>query len=129
MKKTLRFFVLGAAFLLPTLPVALRAQTGPPVGHTVSTSWTETDTTSGITFTVYRATGACGASGQIFAAVKAGITTTNFDDTGTNNAGVPTGVYCYRVTASLNSAESAPSNTFAATIAPPTPINFTVTIK
>jgi fibronectin type 3 domain-containing protein len=92
--------------------------------HSVSLTWT--DTTSGVTYNMYRATGAC-ASGLVFSKLNStAITATAYTDASSLTAGT---TYCYQVTAVNSSGvESIPSNEAPAVIPnpPPAPTGLTV---
>jgi hypothetical protein len=95
--------------------------------HSVSLTWTaSTDAAANplLTYNVYRLIGACPASGTAgFTKLNAApVMTPAFTD-----ANVGLGNFCYYVTATLNGAESVPSNTASAVVLPgaPTLLKFT----
>jgi hypothetical protein len=89
--------------------------------HSVSLTWTaSTDAAANplLTYNVYRLVGACPATGT------AGFTKLNMTPVTTpafSDANVGLGNFCYYVTATLNGAESVPSNTASAVILPGSP--------
>ena len=89
---------------LPAAPTGLSAVNQPPQGAAVNPYvallW-NASTTPGVTYTIYRATG-----GGAPAAIKAGLTTTNYNDTTAS----PTTTYTYYVVAVNTAGSSAPSN-------------------
>jgi len=93
--------------------------------HSASLTWTAS-TDSGVSYNVYRLSGACPSSGTNgFAKINAApVTATTYAD----NTVAP-GTYCYYATAVLNGAESIPSNLASAVIlpAPPTALSITGT--
>jgi hypothetical protein len=110
------------ALALCSLP--LRAQTAT---HSVTLNWQPaTDgSDAGGTINVYRAIGACGSGGQQFALIKGGVGLSGpYVDTA-----VTAGIYCYYVTAVVNTEESDASNLIAAIIKPIPVIGLTVTVK
>lgn len=95
--------------------------------HSASLSWTaspDATANASLGYNVYRLSGACPASGTAgFTKLNATpVTTTTFTD-----ATVGLGSFCYYVTATLNGAESVPSNTASAVVLPgaPTLLKFT----
>lgn len=109
----------GVALGASPAPKPLAAQaTGTPAGPYVALSWIASPSASavtGLTYTVLRAAGLCGATGQAFAPLSgaAGITGTAFEDT----AVVPGGQYSYETVAvAPDGVESAPTNCADATI-------------
>ena len=89
--------------------------------HSASLTWTaSTDAAANPTlgYNVYRLAGACPASGTTgFTKLNtATVTTTSFTD-----SAISLGNACYYVTATLNGAESVPSNTASAVILPGAP--------
>jgi hypothetical protein len=92
--------------------------------HEVDLTWTAS--TDGGLVTVYRAPAACGTSGQVFAK----LTTSAPAGGPYKDTAVTSGTWCYYVTATVNGAESLPSNNAAATVptAPPTGL-VTVVVK
>jgi hypothetical protein len=89
--------------------------------HSVSLTWTaSTDAAANplLSYNVYRLVGACPASGTAgFTKINtAAVVTPTFAD-----ANVGLGSFCYYVTATLNGAESVPSNTASAVILPGSP--------
>jgi hypothetical protein len=86
--------------------------------HSASLSWTASSDAAAnptLGYNVYRLAGACPASGTAgFTKLTATpLKTTTFSDTT-----VSLGTFCYYVTATLNGAESVPSNTASAVILP-----------
>lgn len=86
-------------------------------GHYVTLSWTAS-ADQGVTYNIYRAGGACPATGLPSGATKvgSGITTLTWKD-----SMVDLGIYCYYATAEKNSLESPPSNTAEASVKPGAP--------
>jgi hypothetical protein len=89
--------------------------------HSASLSWNaspDAAANSSLGYNVYRISGACPASGTAgFTKLNATpVATTTFTD-----ATVGLGSFCYYVTATLNGAESVPSNTASAVILPGAP--------
>lgn len=89
--------------------------------HSASLTWTaSTDAAANPTlgYNVYRLAGACPASGTAgFTKLNSvSVTTTSFTD-----STISLGNACYYVTATLNGAESVPSNTASAVILPGAP--------
>lgn len=104
--------------LLFLLAAPLFAQTT----HSVVLNWNDTANPAGTTYNVYRATGLCSGS-PAFSKIATAVAAKTYTD------GTPTpGNYCYQVTATLNGAESAPSNTANPTVLPfaPQQLSFTV---
>lgn len=99
--------------------------------HSVALSWSassdSTSTTPG-TVSVFRATGACpasGISGLTFAKIATSISAAGpYTDTT-----VTVGTWCYYVAADIGGAESGPSNTFQAPIIPAAPTALTAIVK
>jgi hypothetical protein len=98
-------------FLL-LFPCAASAQ-----AHSVSLTWTAS-TDAGVSYNVYRLSGACPASG---ASGFTKITGTPVSTTAYTDATLAPGSYCYYATAVLNGAESVPSNLASAVILPAAP--------
>ena len=98
---------------------AMALATGPTrAQHSVSLTWTaSTDAAANplLSYNVYRLVGACPASGTAgFAKINTTLVMTpTFTD-----ANVGLGSFCYYVTATLNGAESVPSNAASAVILP-----------
>lgn len=95
--------------------------------HSASLSWTASsdaaaDPTLG--YNIYRLAGPCPASGTTgFTKLNASpVTTTTYSD-----ATVGLGTVCYYVTATLNGAESVPSNTASAVVLPGAPTLLKIT--
>ncbi|HEY2823073.1 MAG TPA: hypothetical protein VGJ06_18655 [Candidatus Acidoferrum sp.] len=89
--------------------------------HSASLSWTASSdaaANSALGYNVYRLAGACPASGTAgFTKLNSTpVTTTTYSDTT-----IGPGSFCYYVTATLNGAESVPSNTAPAVILPGAP--------
>jgi hypothetical protein len=111
MKRTLIYFVICFALFAGSA----KAQGT----HTVALSWGASPDAAAnptLSYTVYRASGACSTS-PLFAPVATNVAQT---DIFTDTALAP-GVYCYQVTAVLNGAESLPSNQVTARILPSAP--------
>lgn len=83
--------------------------------HSVTLNWVAS-TTPGVTYNVYKLTGACPAGTPTgFAIINSSpITALTYSDT----AVVAGATYCYYGTAVLNGAESGPSNTAAGAVPP-----------
>ena len=94
--------------------------------HCVTTSWSDGDSSlAGIGYNVYRTTGSCTTPLPTMTKLNTTpITPLTYTDTA-----VGPGVYCYYVTATLNSAESAPSSTVQATILPKAPSGVTQVVQ
>ena len=95
--------------------------------HSASLSWTASSDAAAnpsLGYNVYRLAGACPASGTTgFTKLNASpVTATTFSD-----ATVGLGAACYYVTATLNGAESVPSNTASAVILPGAPTLLKIT--
>ena len=110
-----RIAAFGFLALALTFAAPARAQ------HTASLTWTaSTDAAANPTlgYNVYRLAGACPTSGTAgFSKLNtATVTTTSFTD-----STIALGNACYYVTATLNGAESVPSNTASAVILPGAP--------
>lgn len=109
-------FAAGAAALLV---LALAAQTTPP-SHSATLAWAasvDASAANPVTYRVLRAPGACGTTGQTFAALAAGsaVTATGFVD----STVVGGQTYCYETEAvGANGAVSAPSNTATGAVPP-----------
>ena len=95
--------------------------------HSASLSWTASPDAAAnpsLGYNIYRLSGACPTSGTAgFTKLNATpISTTTYTD-----ASVGLGSFCYYVTATLNGAESVPSNTASAVVLPgaPTLLKFT----
>jgi hypothetical protein len=115
MKRLLYLVPLFAALLA----VPARAQS-----HSVALSWTA-PTDPGVNYNVYRLAGSCPASGTAGAFVKintAPVTSTSYTD-----STVALGTSCYYVTATLNGAESVPSNTVSGVVLPGAPTLLKIT--
>lgn len=95
------------------------------MAQSVTLNWTaNTGNPTGVQYNVYRATGACGTT-QTFAKINTvGIAPLNYTDTAITRGNT----YCYRVTAFLGAAESAPSPTAQAVIPLGAPTNLTITV-
>jgi len=72
--------------------------------HSVTLTWTDALNPAGTTYSVYRATGLCSGT-PTFSRVATALTVKTFSDTT-----VTPGNYCFAVTATFNSVESAMSN-------------------
>jgi len=85
--------------------------------HSASLTWTAS-TDSGVSYNVYRLSGACPSTATSgFAKINAAlVTATTYAD-----STVAPGTYCYYATAVLNGAESIPSNLASAVILPAAP--------
>lgn len=110
---SLTFLLVAVGLFLPA-----RAQS-----HSVSLEWTAS-TDSGVSYNVYRFSGACPASGT---AGFSKITTATVIATAYTDTTVAPGSYCYYATAVLNGAESLPSNLVSAVILPAAPTSLSVT--
>ena len=73
--------------------------------HKVTLTWADPSNPTGTTYTVYRASGLCSGT-PVFSKVATGVAVLTFVD-----STVTPGNYCYQVTATSASVESAPSNT------------------
>lgn len=92
------------------IPAQVKAQTG----HSVVATWTASSD-AGSAYNIYRASGACPASGTAgFSKVgSTAVGVLTFNDTT-----VTAGSFCYYVTATLAGAESKPSNLAPASVLP-----------
>jgi len=90
--------------------------------HSATLTWTDTNPT-GVTWTVYRATGLCSGT-PTYSKIATALTVKTYED-----LSVQPGNYCYTVTASYNSMESAPSNAAGAAIPSFSPTGLSVTVK
>ena len=100
------------AVLVSMVSLTLHAQTA----HSVTLTWNDTLNPPGTTYNVYRALGLCNGP-PVFSKIATAVATKTFTDTP-----IPSGGYCYEVTAALNGSESAPSNTALALVPyPPAP--------
>jgi hypothetical protein len=112
LKKSSALLSMCLMALLLVLAAPARAQ------HSASLTWTaspDAATNPKLGYNVYRLAGACPASGTAgFTKLNTTpLTTTTFSDTS-----VTLGTFCYYVTATLNGAESVPSNTASAVVLP-----------
>lgn len=114
MRKTLTCLLL----ILASTAVA-RAQST----HTVTASWTDGKNPTGVTYTVYRATGLCSGT-PTFAKLATGVSVLTYVD-----STVTPGNYCYEVTATVNGVESAPSNTALGTVPAFSPSALSLTVQ
>lgn len=87
---------------------------------TVSLAWEDARNPTGVSYSVYRSNSVCSVT-SLFVKV-ASVPAKSYEDTN-----VAPGNYCYRVTAALNSLESAPSNSVDWTVPlyPPTALSAT----
>ena len=90
--------------------------------HKVTLTWTDSLNPSGVTYTVYRATGLCSGTPS-FSKLASGLSTLTYVD-----STVTPGNYCYQVTATVAGIESAPSNSALAPVPafPPQTLSLTV---
>ena len=90
--------------------------------HSATLSWTDNLNPTGTTYNVYRATGLCSGT-PTFSKLATAVATKNYVD----NTVTP-GNYCYTVSATFNSVESAQSTAAAAAVPsfPPTSLQITV---
>lgn len=102
------------------LAVMVAAQTPQ---HSVTLNWTDTANPSGTTYTVYRAVGLCSGT-PTFSKLATAVTVKTYQD-----STVQPGNYCYQVTATANSVESAPSNTALAPVPSFAPSQLTITVQ
>jgi hypothetical protein len=88
-------------------------------GHSVALKWTAS-TDAGVAYSIYRLAGTCPSTSTLtgFSKIAIGLTTTSYSDA------VTAGAFCYTATATLNGAESIPSNSASVTVAPAAPTNF-----
>ena len=109
--------LLNLLLLLTTCTFLAIAQT-----HTVTLTWVDTQNPAGVTYTVYRTIGLCSGT-PTFSKLATAVTVKTYAD-----RTVTPGNYCYEVTATVNGAESVPSNTVAPTVLPfpPQTVTFTV---
>jgi hypothetical protein len=93
----------------------------------VALNWTNAPSNPAGTLTnAYRASGACGTTGQTFTKLNTtGITGTTYADSGVARGQT----YCYRVTATNGAQESAPSTTADAAIPLAAPSGVTITVN
>lgn len=87
------------------LAFVLRLVVSAQTPHTVTLSWADDRNPAGTTYSVYRAPGLCSGT-PVFAKIATAVTEKTYPD-----ATVQPGNYCYAVTATFNSVESAQSNT------------------
>lgn len=106
-------------FILFLLSLALVAQTG----RTVVLTWVDTQNPTATTYSVYRAPGLCSGT-PVFAKISTALAVKTFSD-----ASVAPGLYCYTVTASLNSVESAQAVPAPVTVGPFTPTSISITVQ
>jgi hypothetical protein len=106
--------------LLVLLSLCLVAQTAT---HSVSLVWQDALNPTGTTYSVYRATGLCSGT-PTFSKIASALTVLTYSDTT-----VTPGNYCYEVTATVNSMESAPSNTAGAPVPSFPPQTLSITVK
>jgi hypothetical protein len=102
------------------LVLGLSAQT---VTHSVTLTWQDASNPAGTTYSIYRAQGLCSGS-PVFSKLATAITEKTYKDTT-----VAPGNYCFHVTATFNSMESAPSNTAVAPVPSFSPSNLTITVQ
>lgn len=104
--------------------ILLAAASAMAAPHSVVLNWTAS-TDIGIAYNMYRLNGSCptGAPSGFTKINTASITGTTFTD-----SGMAPGSYCYYMTATLNGAESVPSNTAAAVILPAAPTGLQATV-
>ena len=114
----LRFIPFAFVLILGWLCAAAGAQS-----HSVSLTWTAS-TDSGVSYNVYRLSGACPTSGT---AGFSKITTATITATAYTDTTATPGDYCYYATSVLNGAESIPSNMASAVILPAPPTSLSVT--
>lgn len=88
--------------------------------HSVTLGWTDTVNPSGTTYNVYRATSTCTGS-PTFSKIASAVAVKTYVD-----SAVTVNDYCYQVTAFLNSAESAPSNSVLAAVLPFAPTGLSI---
>ena len=100
--------------------VNLLAQTGKNVGLT----WADDLNPSSTTYNAYRAPGSCSGTPGFAKINVSPIALKTYTD-----PSVPVGVYCYRVTAVYETAESAPSNSAGALIPPESVTGLTVIVQ
>lgn len=91
--------------------------------HSVTLSWTDTLNPTGTTYNVYRATGLCSGT-PTFSKLATAISAKTYQDTT-----VTPGNYCYQVTATYNSVESAPSNSALAPVPSFAPTQLIVVVQ
>jgi hypothetical protein len=90
--------------------------------HSATLNWTDTNP-AGTTFSVYRATGLCSGT-PVFSKIASAVTVKTYVD-----STVTPGNYCYEVTATCQSMESAPSNTALAPVPSFAPTGLSVTVQ
>src|SRR5258707_187346 len=113
--------------ILLLVPLLLLAVPARSQSHSVSLSWNASADAAAnptLAYNVYRLSGACPATGTAgFTKLSASpVSGTTFTD-----ATVPLGQVCYYVTATLNGAESVPSNTASGVVLPGAPTVLKVT--
>lgn len=91
--------------------------------HSVTLTWTDPNNPTGTQYNIYRATGQCSGNPAFtkIAGPIAGLTT--------NDTSVTIGPYCYYVTATNGTVESAPSPTAGVTVTPFAPSSLTLVAK
>ena len=90
--------------------------------HSVTLSWQDNLNPAGTTYSVYRSVGLCSGT-PTFSKIASAVTVKTYQDTA-----VQPGNYCYAVTATFNSVESAQSNTTNPQVPSFTPTNLTHTV-
>lgn len=111
---------------LSLLILALAFFVGPAIAqttHTVTLTWVDGKNPTGVTYTVYRATGLCSGT-PTFSKLATGVAVLTYADTT-----VTPGNYCYQVTATVAGLESSPSNQAAAAVLPFAVTSLAVTVQ
>lgn len=91
--------------------------------HSVTLNWQDTANPTGTTYNVYRATGLCSGT-PTFSKIATAVANKTYVDTT-----VLPGNYCYQVTATSNSVESAPSNSALAPVPSFAPQQLVITVQ
>lgn len=91
--------------------------------HSVTLNWVDTSNPTTTTYNVYRATGLCSGS-PVYSKIGTGVALKTYEDTT-----VQPGPYCYVVTATYSSIESAYSNSALANVPSFAPTSLSVIVK
>lgn len=108
------------------LLVILLASVGLLLGqtsHSVTLNWSDTLNPTGTVYSVYRATGLCSGT-PAFSKIASALAAKTYQD-----STVIPGNYCYQVTATANTVESAPSNTALAPVPSFAPQQLVITVQ
>jgi len=111
-----------AILFVVAFPAFAQSDASATDAKTVSLAWEDARNPAGVSYSVYRSNSVCSVT-SLFVKV-ATVTAKSYED-----ANVAPGNYCYRVTATLNSLESSPSNSVDVTIPLHPPAALSVTVK